>query len=197
MRWAARHPDWALGFQDETWWRRLAQPALRTWTEPDRPLRLVEQTVASDDPDPKALACYGLLQPDTSAIWLRFVTGRPVSAITTPFLAWCAERLAAEGKTALLLVWDHASWHISLAVRDWIRAHKRQVKQAGRGVRIIRCPLPTKSPWLNNIAPHWVHAKRTVAEPDRLLSAGELAERVCAYFDCPYEEHLSVPENVV
>jgi hypothetical protein len=65
MRWAARHPDWALGFQDETWWRRLAQPALRTWTK-----------------------------------------------------------------------------------------------------------------------------------PDRLLSAAELAERVCAYFDCPYEEHLSIPEHV-
>ena len=63
-------------------------------------------------------------------------------------------------------------------------------------MRIISCPLPTKSPWLNHIEPHWVHAKRTVAEPDRLLSAGELAERVCAYFDCPCEEHLSIPENV-
>ncbi len=29
--------------------------------EPDDPLRLVTQAVARDDPDPKALACYGLL----------------------------------------------------------------------------------------------------------------------------------------
>jgi hypothetical protein len=169
---------------------------VHTWTEPDQPLRLVEQTVAPDDPDPKALACYGLLRPDTAAIWLRFVTGRPVSALTTQFLAWCAERLAGEGKTALLLVWDNASWHISQHVRDWFRAHNRQVKQTGEGVRIVSCLLPTKSPWLNPLEPHWSHGKRNVAEPDRLLPAGELAERVCAYFGCPYEPHLSIPENV-
>src|SRR5207247_369685 len=61
IRRAASHPDWALGFQDEVWWSRLAQPALSAWTAGDRPLRLVEQAVAKGDPDPKALACYGLL----------------------------------------------------------------------------------------------------------------------------------------
>ncbi len=78
-----------MGYQDETWWSRCARPALHTWTE-DAPLRLVEQTVAEDDPDPKALACYGLLvrpsdpaDPASAAVWLRFVDGRPVSAITT------------------------------------------------------------------------------------------------------------------
>ena len=35
--------------------------------------------------------------------------GRPVSALTTDYLGWCCERLAAAGKTALLLVWDNAS----------------------------------------------------------------------------------------
>jgi hypothetical protein len=25
---AATHPDWALGFADEVWWSRLAQPLL-------------------------------------------------------------------------------------------------------------------------------------------------------------------------
>jgi len=54
-------------------------------------LRLVEQTVAKDDPDPKALACYGLLvrwwtdgpaAPPHEEAWLRFVDGRPVSAST-------------------------------------------------------------------------------------------------------------------
>src|SRR5262249_15065702 len=28
---AASHPDWVLGFQDETWWSRLALPALSAW----------------------------------------------------------------------------------------------------------------------------------------------------------------------
>jgi transposase len=196
MRWAASHPDWVLGFQDETWWSRLAQPARHSWTESEQPLRLLEQTVATNDPDPKALACYGLLRHDTGAIWLRFVTGRPLSAITTQFLDWCATRLAAEGKTALLLVWDNASWHLSREVRAWLRAHNRAVKHAGQGVRIVSSLLPSKSPWLNTIEPHWLHAKRKVAEPDRLLPAQELAERVCAHFGCPYADHLAIPENV-
>jgi len=195
MSWAATHPDWVLGFEDETWWSRLGQPARQIWAEPGQSLRLVEQTVAKDDPDPKALACYGLLRPDLDRVWLRFVTSRPISAITTQFLEWCADRLAAEGKRALLLVWDNASWHVSHEVRHWIRTHNHQAKQTAQGVRIICCLLPSKSPWLNNIEPHWVHGKRQVADPDRLLSARELAERVCAYFHCPYEDHLSIPEQ--
>jgi hypothetical protein len=189
-----------LGFADETWWSRLAQPALHAWTTADQLLRLVAQAVAQDDPDPKALACYGLLVrqagdgPDE--VWLRFVDGRPVSALTTQFLAWCCAQLAAQGKSALLLVWDNASWHTSRAVRAWIRTHNQQVKQERRGVRIVPCFLPSKSPWLNPIEPKWVHGKRKVVEPDRLLPAHELEERVCAAFDCPQEAHLAIPEKV-
>jgi hypothetical protein len=194
-----RHPEWALGFEDETWWSRLARPALHAWAEPDRPLRLVEQTVANGDPDPKALACYGLLvrwwpagpaAPPHEAAWLRFVDGRPVSAGTTRFLDWCCTKLAAAGKTALLLVWDNAGWHVSHEIRRWLKAHNRQAKQTARGVRIVVCPLPVKSPWLNPIEPKWVHGKRRVAEPARLLPAAELADRVCAAFGCAHEPHL-------
>lgn len=199
------HPDWALGFEDEVWWSRLAHPALHAWADPDQPLRLVEQTVAKDDPDPKALACYGLLvrwwdrgpyhDPHEEA-WLRFVDGRPVSAITTQFLAWSCTKLGAAGKAALLLVWDNASWHTSHEVRRWIKRHNRQVRDIGSGVRIVPCPLPSKSPWLNPIEPKWVHGKRKVVDPTRLLPARELAERVCAVFRCLYEPHLALPKKV-
>jgi DDE superfamily endonuclease len=128
-------------------------------------------------------------------MWLRFVDGRPLSAVTTAFLAWCAARAAAAGKRALLLVWDNASWHISQAVRDWIRAHNRRVKANGEGVRIVAGQLPVKSPWLNPIEPHWVHGKRRVAEPARLLAAHELADRVCKTFGCAYDPHPSVPKK--
>ena len=181
-----------LGFGDETWWSRLAQPSLHTWTE--EPLRLVEQSVAKDDPDPKALACYGLLvrfadgQPE--AVWLRFVDGRPVSAITSQFLADCCARLAARGTRVLVLIWDNASWHLSKAVRSWIREHNRQGKQGGCGVRILACRLPVKAPWLNPMEPKWVHGKRAVVEPARLLAAAELEDRICAYFGCHRQEHL-------
>jgi transposase len=119
-----------------------------------------------------------------------------VSAITTQFLAWCCDRLRADGKTALLLVWDNASWHISAQVRAWIRAHNRRVKQDGTGVRIVNCPPPTKRPWLNPIEPMWLHGKRRVVEPARLLSAAELINRVCAAFGCPHEPHLAIPHDV-
>ena len=158
MRLAASHPTWALGFQDEVWWSRLARPSLRTWVEEDDRLRLVEQAVAKDDPDPKALACDGLLlradptdAQATDEIWLRFVDGRPVSPVTIDYLDGCCRKLHAAGKEALLLIWDNAAWHVSHQVRDWLRDHNRQVKQHGRGVRIIAGYLPSKSPWLNAI----------------------------------------------
>src|SRR5215211_6769073 len=53
-----------------------------------------------------------------------------------------------------------------------------------------------QSPWLNAIEPKWVHAKRKVVEPDGLLGAYELAERVCRVFGCPHYDHLSVTQNV-
>lgn len=163
-------------------------------------MRLVEQAVAQDDPDPKALACYGLLVRWAESAgewheeaWLRFVDGRPVSAVTTQYLAWCCAQLEARGKEALLLVWDNAPWHVSREVRGWVRTHNRRVKRTGRGVRIIPCYLPIKSPWLNPIEPKWAHGKRRVVEPARLLSAHELIDRVCAAFDCSHDAHLLIP----
>jgi transposase len=203
IRLAVRHPDWALGFADEVWWSRVAQPDMASWADGGAPLRLVEQTVGRDDPDPKALACYGLLvrQWDTDGVrdermWLRFVEGRPVSTLTTQFLGWCCECLAEQGKTALLLVWDNASWHISKTVRAWIRGHNRAVKRGEATVRIIACCLPTKSPWLNPIEAKWMHGKRRIVEPARLLTADAIAERVCACFGCAHEPHPSVINEV-
>jgi hypothetical protein len=197
------HPDWALGFEDETWFNRLAQPKMHTWADAGRPLHLVEQLMPKDDPAPKALACYGLLlrwqpsqEPLKEEVWLRFVEGRPISGVTIAFLEWACGKLEALGQQALLLVWDNASWHISQRVKGWIKEHNRQVKRERRGVRILPCPLPTKSPWLNPIEPGWIHAKRRVVEADRLLSGRELAQRVCDDFGCAYEEHLTLTEKV-
>ena len=47
-------PEWGVGFLDESWFSRLARPALNSWSEAGEPLRLVEQSVEKDDPDPKA-----------------------------------------------------------------------------------------------------------------------------------------------
>lgn len=189
-----------LGWEDEVWWSRVAQPEQHRWGEGATPLRLQELERPKADHAPKALACYGLLvrhHPTTpEQMLVRFVTGRPVSAITTAFLAGCSARLAAQGVTALLLGWDNASWHKSQAVRTWIRTQNQHVKRTGQGVRIVPYRLPAKSPWLNPIEPKWVHGKRAVSEPDRLLSAEELEARVCAYYDCTREAHLVMPKKV-
>jgi transposase len=193
-------PTWALGFGDEVWWSRLAQPNQHGWTDAAATYKLQELSLPADDPDPKALACYGLLlRPSplqAEQMWLRFVTGRPVSVVTSDFLAWCSAQLAAQGFTALLLIWDNASWHRSHAVRRWIRQHNQQVKRGAAGVRIVVCHLPSKSPWLNPIEPQWVHGKRAVSEPDRRLSADELEARVYAYDGSESETHLVMPKTV-
>lgn len=83
-----------------------------------------------------------------------------------------------------------AHWHISREVREWIGAHHRKARREG-GVRIIRCQLPIRSPWLNRIEPYRMHGKRAVVEPERKLTAGELVGRVCGYYGCEDLPHLS------
>lgn len=63
--------------------------------EDKKPLRLIEKEVPKGDPDPKALACYGLwlAEEDMREMLLRFVDGRPVSSVTTRYLEWCCRKL--------------------------------------------------------------------------------------------------------
>jgi transposase len=192
---ATTRDDWVVGFQDEVWWSRFAQPSMHAWAEQAKPLRLVQRHKSKDDPEPKALACYGVYVPEWAAegsaegsMLLRFVRGRPVSHVTTAFLKWASKRLAARGVRVWVLVWDNAPWHISAEVALWLRAHNQAVKRRGRGVRIVACGLPTKSPWLNPIEPKWLHGKRATCEPDGEVTIQELRQRLCAHYGC---ENLS------
>ncbi len=47
---------------------------------------------------------------------------------------------------------------------------------------MVLCPLPVKSPWLNNIETRWGPAKRAIMELDRILTAQEVVSRVCDHF---------------
>ncbi len=53
MEVAAADPEWAVGFEDECWWSRVALPTLSSWAEEGKPMRLVQQSVAKDDPEPR------------------------------------------------------------------------------------------------------------------------------------------------
>jgi len=61
---------------------RLCTP----FSEAGHPVHLLQKEPRKDDPDPKALSCYGLYLPELAQTWIRFVDGRPVSSITTRFL---------------------------------------------------------------------------------------------------------------
>lgn len=180
---AARNPDWVLGFQDECWWSRLAQPDAFAWAAAD-PLRLSPPGKVEGD-GPAALACYGIDSQDTGGMLLRFVAGRPVGPVTEDFLGWACGVFAGEGKEVFVPVWDDAAWHVSKRVRRWIETHNRRVRRTKRG-----CGLPVKAPWLNPIEPKWVHGKRAIVEPDRKLTADEVEDRVCSHFGCPPTDPL-------
>lgn len=166
----------------------MAQPQLHSWAPGGQALRLVEKAAAPHDPEPKALACYGLLlratAPTPEQGGLRFTRGQPVRGITVQFLLGGSDHLAALGKQALLLVWNNASWHRSQKGQRWLRLHNPRVKQTRQGARLVSCRLPTQSPWLNPIEPPWVHRKRAIVEPERMLTAAEVEARVYAYSGC-------------
>jgi len=121
---------------------------------------------------------------------LRVVNGRPVSQVTGDDLAWIVDRLARDHQKALVLIWDQASWHLSTIVRTWLKAHHQRATHEGGG-RLLVCQLPSKSPWLNPIEPRWVHGKRAIREPTRLLTAQEFIERLCTYDGCENLEPLT------
>ena len=180
IRLADKHPEWVVGFVDEVWWSRLARPPLRAWSAGD-PLKLHVLSRPDNDPDPVAICCYGLLRQDTDKVMLRFVEGRPVGDVTAQFLNWVCEQLEAESKSHLIVIWDDPSWHSGQPVLDWLARHNKSVKRYG-GVQAVLCPLPVKSPWLNNIETRWGPAKRAILEPDRILTAQEIVSRVCEHF---------------
>jgi hypothetical protein len=141
-----------------------------------------------------------LYLPELRRSWLRFVDGRPVSAITTQFLSWSCQRLEALGKKALcfLSLGQCLLAQESKFVKEWIAAHNRRVKNSGHGVRIeypACCPRRARGSQRHR-AKVGPHGKRKVVEPERVLGAYELADRVCEDFGCVHEEHLSIPQVV-
>ena len=189
IRLSRGHDRIVLGYSDEVRWSRFAQPKVRTW-ESDKARRMVQREADKTDSAPKAIACYGLLRKDIDQVKVRFLEERPISEMTILFLEWIVQELEKEEKKALFLIWDNAGWHKSEKVFGWIKEHNRATKKSG-GVRIIRCRLPTKSPWLNPIEPHWMHGKKAICEPNGELTEEMIEQRVCDYFNSERLPRLS------
>lgn len=116
-----------------------------------------------------------------------FCNGNPYSALTIQSLRWTCSKAYRLDKPVLVIFWDHASWHIRKEVLGWVHKHNRQVKQSGKGVRLLVCLLPKQSLWSNAIEPMWIHANRKLVEPERKLSATEVVSRVCSVFAHPHK----------
>ena len=152
MEVAKARPEWAIGFEDECWWSRLALPTLSSWAEEGKPMRLIQQSVAKEDPDPKAISCYGLYLPELDQTWLRFVVWQARELYNDPISPMeLREARSSRQESVGSHLGQRKLWHISKEVRRWLGKHNRRVKQSGCGVRIVSCLLPKRSPWLNAI----------------------------------------------
>ena len=185
MRLAEDKGDWVVGFEDECWWSRVAQPSLHSFSEAGKPLRLVEQSLARKRRSRSEgyLLLRALYMPELKQSWLRFVDARPVSAITTQFLQWCLKKLEAVGTKVLVLIWDNASWHISREVRRWIGKCNREVKKNGRYLLYT----PWRSASMGKSSPVVVRTRsedKTIGLWD--VSTGELVQALTGHSDRVY-----------
>ena len=171
--------------QDECWFSRFAQPRMHSWATKGEELHLVQRQPKPHEQD-KALACFGAVRQDTGERFLYFSDGQPDTERTILMLERLLEVARREKKRVLVIIWDRASWHKSQKLKEWQHRHNRKAKRDG-DVRLLICLLPVKSPWLNPMEAHWIHAKRAVVEPDGELSVTELKRRLCAHFEVALE----------
>jgi transposase len=183
---AQAQPDWLWLEQDECWFSRFKQPCLHRWSAADEPPRLVQREPSTDETD-KALACFGAVCPQTRRRYFYFCDGQPNTDKTIGMLKRLLAVARDQGKRVLVICWDRASWHKSRKLYRWVRHHNQTARQTG-DVRLLTVLLPSKSPWLNAMEAHWVHAKRKVAEPDGKLPVAMLKRRLCAHFQVPLIE---------
>lgn len=188
MEWATRFPkDVLLLWQDESWFSRFAQPTTKAWGE----LPLQQRMILSRTPS-KALSYYGVKRHDTGQLYL-YPCVRPNSDETIQFLHWIVMGAIALRKQVVIIVWDNATWHISRKVTRWIRRYNQLAKATGKP-RLIVWRLPKRSPWLNPIEPHWLHAKKRVCQPSLDdLSPHLLQARVFAALNAKFIASLAQP----
>jgi hypothetical protein len=153
---------------------------MHCWAEPGEELRLVERQPEPKE-EQKALACFGAVCQATGKRFLYFCDGQPNSEHTIAMLKRLLAVARRAKKRVLVIIWDRASWHKSEKLMSWIHQYNQKAKRDD-DVRLLTCLLPVKSPWLNPMEAHWIHAKRKIAEPDGELSVTELKRRLSAHF---------------
>jgi len=83
---------------------------------------------------------------------------------TWTFLHTLAARYAARGVRALVVLWDHAPWHVAAALHARIAAYNRLATRLG-ALRFLLVTLPLKAPWLVPLEAVFGQTKRAVGLP--------------------------------
>lgn len=153
---------------------------MHCWAEPGEELRLVERQPKPKEAQ-KALACFGAVCQETGKRFLYFCDGQPNSEHTIAMLQRLLAVARRQKKRVLAIIWDRASWHKSKKLMGWIYQYNQKAKRNG-DVRLLTCLLPVKSPWLNPMEAHWLHAKRKIIVPDGEFTVTALKRRLSAHF---------------
>ncbi len=163
-----------MGYVDEGWWSRFAQPAMRAWAPASEPVRLVERAKRNDDPEPKALSCYGVFFPGAEASGAETSGAETSGAETSGAEASGAEASGAEasGAEAMLLrfVRGRPVSPVTTAFLDWTCE-----RLASRGVRVWALVWDNAGWHISREVGAWIRAHNWAAKREggvRILACG-------------------------
>ena len=174
-------------YEDESWFSPLKVPRLRALSRQGNPQRIPARRRFKKG-DPRSLVVYGALRLSDRSVDVWRSDGYPNSTWTRAFLNHLLRGATRAGKRWLVVIWDNASFHVSKILKKWMRRYNRWARKHGR-TRIVPYQLPTASPWLNPIEPHWLHCKRAVYAVDHIPTIEEIRHAVDDYFDIRNAQH--------
>ena len=170
-----------LMYEDESWFSRHAMPRLRSYGPRGERTRIPIRE-ASGDQTQKAVAVYGALTIPRKQVCIWCVDEQPRSETTWSFLKRLVDYARRNHRRWLVVIWDNAPFHKSQRLIQWIREHNRAQSDRSDAVRIVPYCLPTRSPWLNPIEPHWLHCKRAIYSVYTTPTPDQLKRQVRRYF---------------
>jgi hypothetical protein len=163
IRWVQADPLHRAGvYIDESWWVLWPRPA-PAWARRRRPVRGPKAKSWRTGQRPPSTCLHAALDvADRTVVgeWHPTWNQHETWAFRHPL----AERYAARGKRALVVLWDNAAWHLAGPLRTRVATSNRTAKRLG-ALRFLLASLPLKAPWLMPLEAVFGQTKRAVGLP--------------------------------